>query len=116
MTQGFSLDKATIMERLGGDEEIFTVMADMYLQDVDGYCRELAAALALGDALRLQREAHTAKGLLATFADDGGAELALALEHQARSGGDLAHLTGSVAALQDRLHLVAAAVRQALAS
>ena len=48
--EAFTLDKATILDRLGGDEEIFCVMADMFLHDVGNYCNELAAALVAGNA------------------------------------------------------------------
>jgi HPt (histidine-containing phosphotransfer) domain-containing protein len=45
--------------------------------------RRLQAAGQATDAALLQREAHTIKGLLATFSDDAGADLAFALEKQA---------------------------------
>lgn len=111
--EAFTLDKETILDRLGGDEEIFCVMADMFLHDVGNYCNELAAALAAGDADVLQREAHTVKGLLATFADETGAGMALAVEQQAKLG-RVAGQEVAVAALQARLHLVADGVRAAL--
>mgnify|MGYP000907690942 CR=1 FL=1 len=78
MSQGFFLDKARILERLGDDEEIFAALADLYLQDVEAYCGQLGAALAAADNAVLCREAHTVKGLLATFADvfsDTGASM-----------------------------------------
>lgn len=115
MTAEFKLDKAMILSRLGGDREIFTVMADMYLQDVDSYCSRLAAALAASDASMLRREAHTVKGMLATFTDDIGAALALAIETHTKNG-DCAGLDGKVAKLQTRLQLVAAAVREELSA
>lgn len=114
MSEGFVLDKAVILERLGGDAEIFTVLADMYLQEVDGYCQELDGALSAGDGVRLQREAHTAKGLLATFADEAGAQLAYKLEGEARLGGDLQRLAPAVAALNARLREVAGVLRAAI--
>lgn len=111
MADSFILDKPAIMDRLGGDEEIFSVMVDMYLQDVGSYSGQLAAALAAGDHRLLQREAHTVKGLLATFADDAGSAMALALEQQLkRSEHD--GLAAGVARLQQRLELVAEALRR----
>ena len=86
MIMPFVLDKSAILERLGGDEEIYSMMLDMFLQDVDNNCAALLAAAAAGDQALLQREAHTVKGLLATFSDDAGAAVAFTLEQQARAG------------------------------
>ena len=102
----FVLDRGSILERLGGDEEIYTMMVDMYVQDVENNCAAIAAALARGDATALRREAHTIKGLLATFSDDDGTAAAAAVEHQARQG-EVAGLDGAVLGLQQRLREVA---------
>ncbi|MBK7898646.1 MAG: Hpt domain-containing protein [Azonexus sp.] len=112
MSERLVLDKATILDRLGGDEEIFTVMADMYLQDCDNYCRELDSALGDDDAPRLYREAHTVKGLLATFADDAGTALASDLEQRAKVAASTAGFVAEVAALKARMSLLADALRQ----
>lgn len=105
MAGAFVLDKVPILERLGGDEEIFAMMIDMFVQDVDNNCESLAAALASGDATVVQREAHTIKGLLATFSDDAGAADASAIEQQAKDGVISAE---GVAGLLQRLREVAA--------
>lgn len=110
----FTLDKATILDRLGGDEEIFAAMGDMFLADLDMYCRELDAALTSARHDVLQREAHTVKGLLATFADDEGAAMALAIEQKAKLA-QLEGLDGAVAELKARLRVVAEGVRVSLA-
>ena len=113
--EDFVLDKAIILERLGGDDEIFVVMADMFLNDAANYCEQLAAAQVSGRADVLHREAHTIKGLLATFADDTGAAMAQAIEQKAKSG-SVTELAPAVAALQQRVRLVAEGVRAALAA
>lgn len=115
MATEFVLDKAAIMDRLGDDQEIFAVMADTFLQEVDHFRARLGAALAAGDASTLRREAHTAKSMLATFTDESGAALALDIETQAK-GGDCTGLEDKVAALQVRLQAVAAAVRAEIAA
>lgn len=109
----FLLDKEKILDRLGGDEEIFNAMAAMYLQEVDKSCIHLGEALASGDATALLREAHTVKGLLATLADEVGAALGLAIENRSKAG-ECAGLASMVADLQARLRAVAAAVRAEL--
>ena len=106
MAEAFVLDRGSILERLGGDEEIYAMMVDMYLQDVDNNCTAIAAAFAGGNADTLRREAHTIKGLLATFSDDAGAADAAAVEHQARLG-EIDGLGDAVTGLQLRLREVA---------
>ena len=106
MAEAFVLNRSLILDRLGGDEEIFVMMLDMYLQDVDSNCAALGSALASGDAPTLQREAHTVKGLLATFSDDAGAADAYLIEQKSRLG-NVDGLDEAVVALQARLHEVA---------
>jgi len=86
MTTPFKIDKPAIMERLGGDEDIYTMMIDIFLQDVGHNCTNLLTASCSGNAELLVREAHTVKGLLATMSDEEGAALAFELEKQARQG------------------------------
>ncbi len=107
MATAFVLDREIILERLGGDEEIYTMMIDMFLQDVENNCAALAGAFASGVLPDLQREAHTIKGLLATFSDDAGAAEAALLEQKAKRG-ETADLATEVAAVQARLREVAA--------
>lgn len=101
----FVLDRTSILDRLGGDEEIYSIMVDVFIQDVDGNCAALAAALQSGDARLLQREAHTVKGLFATFSDDLGAADALALESRAKEG-LLVGLEAAVERIRQRLQEV----------
>lgn len=106
----FVLDKASILERLGGDEEIFAMMVDMFLQDLENNCAALNLAFESGDASVLRREAHTVKGLLATFSDDAGAAEAGIVEKQAGEG-VVAAQAEAVAGLQQRLRTVAAVLK-----
>lgn len=112
MAGAFVLDRAVILERLGGDEEIYTMMVDMFLQDVEHNCASLAAALAGGEAPSLQREAHTIKGLLATFSDEAGAAEAYVVEQKAKNG-EVQGLDAVVAVLQTRLREVASVLQAA---
>lgn len=112
MLPTFILDRAQILDRLGGDEEIYAIMVDMFLQDVDNNRSALVAFLAEGDVAALCREAHTVKGLLATFSDDAGAAAAYALELQAKRG-ELAGAALAVDLLQARLSEVSAVLQKA---
>ena len=107
MAEAFVLDRASILGRLGGDEDIYAMMVEMYLDDVGNNCATLRAAFNAGDASVLRREAHTIKGLLATFSDDTGVADAMHLEQMAQQG-NIAGLGDAVAALERRLREVAA--------
>lgn len=111
----FVLDRISILDRLGGDEEIYAIMVDMFIEDVDGNCAALAAALRAGDARVLQREAHTIKGLFATFSDDEGAAEAMALEGRAKLS-ELAGLEGAVDRIGRRLQEIKAVLLADLAA
>lgn len=107
MAAPFALDRESILERLGGDEEIYAMMVEMYLQDVERNCNALEQALVAGDAQTLQREAHTVKSLMATFSDAEGAAEAQTVEHRARDG-SVAAQAGEIGMLQLRLREIAA--------
>lgn len=113
MAPGFCLDKALILERLDGDEELLVTMSDIFVQESESYCRNLDQALLANDLVGLRREAHTIKSLLATFADGAGTALALALEQQAKAEQGEG-LVDKVEELKVRLRLVVAVVRQEL--
>ena len=113
MNDNYVLNRELILERLGGDEEILAVMIDMYLQDLDGYINNLGAALAAGEKTTLQREAHTIKGLFATFADEAGTQAAYSIEKLAKEG-LLDGLAEPVAAVQARLRAVGAVLKAEL--
>lgn len=110
MTAPFVLDRALILDRLGEDEEIFLLLIDLFLQDVDNNALVLGEALLLNKADVLMREAHTIKSLLATLSDDAGAAKAAAIEQQAKLG-NLDGLLPAVAAVQRRLFEVARVLR-----
>ena len=82
-------DRAKALHSLGGDAELLANVASLFLDEAVSYRQALVAALAAGDAATLQREAHTVKSVLATFAFEAGRERALYLEQLAASG-DLA--------------------------
>jgi HPt (histidine-containing phosphotransfer) domain-containing protein len=110
MNEAYVLDRELILDRLGGDEDILGIMIEMYLQDLDSYADNLKAALDAGDAKLLQREAHTVKGLLSSFADEPGTKAAFDIEQQAKTN-DLSGLAAPIAALQARLYAVGEVLR-----
>lgn len=114
MGQAFVLDSKTIIERLAGEIDIYWMMIDMYLQELDNNCASIAAAYQAGDAAALHREAHTLKGLLATFTDDFGSAQALAIEKLAKEK-RIEGLGDAVSELQQRLREVGEVLRQEVA-
>lgn len=75
--------------QLGGDAALFAEVAAAYLASLPAQLASLRAAQASGDRQRLRREAHSAKSVLATFADADGERIAQSLESwAARSDGD----------------------------
>lgn len=111
MLEPFRLDEASILERLGGEEDILAMMIDMYVSDAENYCTALLNAAAGGQAGTLQREAHTIKGLLASFSDDAGTQVAFQIESEARHG-RVEGLEAPVAEVVARLREIADVLRQ----
>jgi CheY-like chemotaxis protein len=59
-------DRAAAISRLG-DEVLFDELVQMFVADYPRHRANVEAALGARDCARLRREAHTLKGLLATF-------------------------------------------------
>ena len=109
MPETLLLNKNAILESMGGDDELFTDMAHMYIEEHTNYCDNLSLALSKNNPEALRREAHTLKSLLATFADEDGRKLAIAVEQLAKSG--LVDIE-QTRALSSRVQLLAEALAQ----
>ena len=86
MNSDIVFDRAVALERLGGDEELLASVAGLFVEEAAIYRQALVNALESGDAAVLQREAHSVKSVLATFAFEAGRESAMQLEQLAASG------------------------------
>lgn len=109
MAQTLNLDKASILESMGGDEELFIDMARMYIDESDSYYRNVQKAVSSKDIEALRREAHTLKSLFATFADEDGRQLAIKVEQQAKTGIIDSEFSSM---LEERIRLLAEVLRQ----
>ncbi len=78
-------DRAEAVARVG-DEDLFAELAQMFVADFPANMAAVEAALAARDWVRLRREAHTVKGLLATFCGYRAEARAKALEAAAAAG------------------------------
>ncbi len=108
--QVFDLDAA--MTRMRGKKALLAQMARAFVDEVPDAVRELRAAVASGDAVRIERSAHRMKGAAATLTGDAVAEAAVALERLARerAAGDNHSMERAVTVLEARIDELSAAL------
>lgn len=100
------LNLSAALDRVGGDEELLKEVAQLYLEECPTLVEQISDAVAGGNALALQRSAHTLKGSLSALGADASVQAALDLEMMGRNQ----TLQGSATALLalqgalDRLH------------
>jgi HPt (histidine-containing phosphotransfer) domain-containing protein len=102
-TQATDLNLA--LERVGGDEELLSELAVLFLEDYPRQLIVIADAIARGDLKTAEREAHSVKGAVANFGAAPASEAARALEFAARDGRKDA-LTPGLERLRQELALV----------
>ena len=81
--------RSTLLDRLGGDEEVFVEVIKIFLEDAPLLLTGMDEALAAGDAKTLRRLAHSMKGSSGTAGAEALQQASQALE-QAAAAGDLA--------------------------
>jgi signal transduction histidine kinase/DNA-binding response OmpR family regulator/HPt (histidine-containing phosphotransfer) domain-containing protein len=81
-----ALDWSAVLKRIGGDERLLRELVAVFRLDAPRLVTELAAALDEGDAPRLDRAAHSLKGMLGFFQLETATAAAAALELTARRG------------------------------
>jgi two-component system, sensor histidine kinase and response regulator len=79
-------DRADALSRIADDDELLTILIDMFLDDAPRHLGDVDAALADSDWPKLGHAAHTLKGVLATFSARRGERLARELEEAAKAG------------------------------
>jgi HPt (histidine-containing phosphotransfer) domain-containing protein len=83
---------AALLERVGGDQQIFAELCDLFLDDAPKRLDLIRAALAAGDTPTLEREVHAFKGVAAAFDAEDVVTVARQLEQLAAAGDlDQAH-------------------------
>ncbi len=78
-------DLATAMGFVGGDEELFRELADLFLERNETLLSAVEEAVKNKDALDLRNRAHAYKGAVSHFAAEHVRELAYALETQGKN-------------------------------
>jgi two-component system, sensor histidine kinase and response regulator len=101
---------AALLDRVGGDEQIFVELCDVFLDDAPKRLELMRAALAAGDARTLQREAHAFKGSAGAFDARDVVTVAGQLE-QLAAGGDLRDAHHLWTLLESRSQALLEAVR-----
>ncbi|MRR50903.1 MAG: response regulator [Rhodocyclaceae bacterium] len=105
------IDRATVLENLGDDLELFHQIIAIFLDDTPPKIDALREALATRDAAQLHSIGHTLKGSIANFGAPRATEAARVLENAAKLG-DLAHVTEQVAELVAATEELCAALRK----
>ena len=103
---GGILDLDAALARLGGDSELLSEIAALFLSDYPRQLSSLSAAIERRDASVVEKSAHTLKGSVATFGAGPAVEAALALERAGRAN-DLSlapQLLQELQALLGKLH------------
>jgi CheY-like chemotaxis protein/HPt (histidine-containing phosphotransfer) domain-containing protein len=92
-------DRAGMLERLMGDEELARAVTDGFLEDLPRQIAALRGYLKTDDAAAAERQAHTIKGASANVGGERLRVVAFAMEKAARSG-DLRAAGESMAELE----------------
>jgi two-component system, sensor histidine kinase and response regulator len=81
-----SIFEQATLEGLGGDEELFIEIANLFLDEHQEMLTIIKEAIRIGDGPALERAAHTLKGTAGNFSARGVVEISLELEKIGSSG------------------------------
>ena len=99
------VDRASVLRRFGGDEDLYAEVAALFLEDCPARLAALADALAAHDAGQVRFVAHALKGAAANLSAGALVEAATRLEQLALAGaaGDLADAARLLAVEAERV-------------
>lgn len=78
-----AIDKADALARIGGDEEFFLKMCDMFLQYLPEYIEDLTKSVEARDLSSVQRQSHSLKSSSASIGAKDMSDIAAAVEASA---------------------------------
>jgi len=113
-TEIVGVDTTGGLHRVGGNERLYRAMLRQYAEDQADTPTALRAALAAADMKTAERLAHTLKGVSATLGIKPASGAAAVVEDRIRHG-RLEGIEDDLAALEDAVGAVIAAIRAALA-
>ena len=106
-------DKAGMLSRLMGDEDLARNLINGFLDDIPKQIEFLRGFLSAGDAARSERQTHTIKGASASMGGEALSAVALGMEKAAKAG-DLKVVIDSLPELQKQFDLFKQTVTQEL--
>lgn len=104
-----AFDRAAALARLGGDEELFAELAELFRDEGPRVASEIREALAAGDAVGVRRSAHSLKGSAGYVGGTATASAAGRLE-TAGEARDLASAAAILSELEPELERLLAAL------
>ncbi len=110
-----AVDKALLLERVGGDRRALGKLARLFLSDSPRLMARIRRAARSGEAHALQGAAHALKGAVSNFAAASATEAALRLQRMGEAG-DLEGAPRACDALERELGRVGVALEKLLAS
>jgi two-component system sensor histidine kinase/response regulator len=96
---GEHLDRASLLERVEGDQELLAEMIQLFLADAPQLIDAMRNALQQGDMVLLERSAHSMKGAAGNMSAEVTVSAALRLEQSAKKG-DAESSKANLAALE----------------
>ena len=103
-------DRNLVLENLGGDEELFRQIAELFIADWPDSLQRVHEASAATNAEGIRAAAHSIKGAVSNFAAPLAMQAAKDLEMAGRAG-DLAQVPGLTSAMVKAVEEVIAALR-----
>jgi two-component system sensor histidine kinase/response regulator len=82
--KGEQIDRASLLERVEGDQELLTEMIHIFQEDAPKMIRAMRDALQQGDMVVLERSAHSLKGAASNLSAKAATAAALKLEKDAK--------------------------------
>jgi len=108
------LDRDSALSRVGGDLELLREIGALFLQECPPAVQELRRAVALRDAHRIERNAHSLKGSVSTFGAGAAFQAALELERQGHNR-DLTQVESSLLRFESSVKLLCAELQVLIA-
>lgn len=79
------LDKKAALQRIGGDEELYGEIFELFLEDTPVQMEKLRVALDAGDRVVVERQAHSLKSASANIGAEQLREICFRLERASKS-------------------------------
>ena len=97
--QGEQLDRASLLDRVEGDQELLAEMIQLFLADAPKLLDAMRKALQRGDMILLERSAHSMKGAAGNMSALITVNAAMQLEQSSKKG-DAESSKSNLAALE----------------